>query len=202
MYLILPLSYALIGMGILLYAAMPFLKLADARITMMVTNGKPGFTQEYTPIAWKTSPKDSDLKQGEIQTPAYGTQYGEIICEAVNLSAPLYFGDGEEELKKGAGQYIESAMPGGAGTILIGGHDSTYFAPLEQMKVGERIQIRTNNKTYHYLVSDIKIADADDSSAYELKKTGEKLILYTCYPFGEISSKREKRYFIYCDSMK
>lgn len=192
LYITLPLCYAIIGMVIMIYFTGPLFKMADAKIAMIVTNGRPGSMEgDLLP--------DSSMKQGEIQQPVYGTKYGDILCETINLSVPLYYGDGEEELKKGGGHYIGSAMPGEKGTILIGGHDTTYFAPLEKLNKGEQIQIQTKYGEYAYLVKDIKIAAASDDTAYELKQTGEELILYTCYPFGEIASKREKRYFVFCE---
>ena len=48
---------------------------------------------------------------------------------------------------------------------------------------------------YTYTIVDSRIADANDKSAYDLKKNEENVILYTCYPFNAYQTPN--RYFVY-----
>lgn len=138
------------------------------------------------------------LVQGEQQELTYGTQYGTILCETRGLEAPLYYGDDEELLRLGAGQYKDSALPGYQGVSIIGAHDTTYFAPLKEMQVGDEIQIQTSYGDFTYVVEAMHTAHKSDTSAFQLDSNKETVILYTCYPFGEIQEDREYRYYVYC----
>ena len=60
-------------------------------------------------------------------------------------------------------------------------------------------EVQTNYGHYTYKVSNTKVVKADDSSAYNLSEEHENLILYTCYPFGDVTKNRKERFFVYCD---
>ena len=81
---------------------------------------------------------------------------------------------------------------------LIAGHDSTYFASLENINEGNYLIFTKDSKQYLYKVRMTEIRKASDG--FDLKKDGDQeLVLYTCYPFGVSSISREKRFFVYCD---
>ena len=54
----------------------------------------------------------------------------------------------------------------------------------------------TNYGTYKYEITDMQVASDTDSSAYDLDATEENIILYTCYPLGQVAVT-DLRYFIY-----
>lgn len=164
---------------------------------MMITKGAPSYPNEYDSKVFDLIGNKVDIS--EVQIPRLGTQYGYIYSESVDMNAPIYYGDSEEVLLKGVGQYVSSGLPGEGKPILIGGHDVTYFAPLEFIAIGDKVTIDTNYGKFEYVVTNNAIADADDMSAYDLTSSLEQLILYTCYPFGEVVGNRSKRYFVYCD---
>ncbi len=131
--------------------------------------------------------------------PLSGEQYGEMLCEDAALQVPLYYGDTDEILEKGAGTYAGSSLPGQGKEILIGGHDTTFFAPLESIQKGMVISVKTKYGQYQYEVTDIKVQDV-----MEYKKNPsrtEKLVLYTCYPFGAEEELRNERFFVYASKM-
>ena len=49
---------------------------------------------------------------------------------------------------------------------------------------------------YTYEVTDTKILDYQDSTAYDFTRQDENLILYTCYPFDALGFT-PNRYFVY-----
>lgn len=149
---------------------------------------------EYT-YAAETGDTDSQIEDGIWQPPLQGEQYGEILCEDIALKAPLYYGDTDEILEQGAGTYPGRSLPGQGGEILIGGHDTTFFAPLESMQKGTSLTIHTSYGTYTYEVTGTEIMDVME---YEARKPDtEELALYTCYPFGENDKLRNQRFFVY-----
>lgn len=129
--------------------------------------------------------------------PMQGEQYGEIRCEAAELSAPLYYGDTEEILEKGAGTYTGLELPGEGGQSLIGAHDTTYFAPLAKLKQNDELTVLTTYGNYLYRVESCEVKDVTEVYPAEAENEEETLILYTCYPFGDTSETRSERYVVY-----
>lgn len=150
---------------------------------------------DYSQEAWAYV----DKGETKIRKPFTGTRYGQITCEKLQLQAPLYYGDDDEWLELGAGTYSGGALPGENGTCLIGAHDTTYFAPLEHIAAGDVLTIDTAYGNYQYQVTKTQNVNVTDWSASELKESGggEKLILYTCYPFGAAETIRDQRFFVY-----
>jgi sortase A len=167
--------------------------------SMAITKGAPAEPRDYVLNVSEFMKNSSIEDQSEIPIPVLETQYGTINCDRIALSAPLYYGDSDAVLEKGAGQYPLSGLPGEGIPILISSHDVTYFAPLEQIKIGDIITISTDYGDFEYKVNDTKIADKDDSTAFDLLQNKEQLILYTCYPFGQLIGERTDRFFVYCD---
>jgi sortase A len=59
--------------------------------------------------------------------------------------------------------------------------------------------LTTDNGDYKYAVSSKRILDQSEESAYDLTQEKEELILYTCYPFGQLSGERNQRFYVYCE---
>lgn len=174
----------------------------ESHANMVITKGAPSYPNEYDQdMLDLVMNKKSTFDVSDIQVPALDTHYGNISCERIGLEAPIYYGDSDPLFQKGIGQYPASGLPGEGKPILLGGHDGTYFAPLEQIEINDRITINTNYGQFEYKVTGTKIADALDQAAYDLSQDKEQLILYTCYPFGKLIGDRSDRYFVYCDKV-
>ncbi len=200
-YTVHPILFLGIITAILLVSGKPILSMMKANLNMVIAKGAPGYSNEYTSEYSSLFLSNKPFDREDIQIPEYGAKYGNILCESIEMKVPLYYGDSDNILEKGAGQYIASGLPGEGKTILIGGHDSIYFAPLENIHMGDIIEIETNYGVFLYQVTNTAIAEADDTSAYSINQEKEELILYTCYPFGQLLGKRSQRYFIYCEKM-
>ena len=138
------------------------------------------------------------IKSENVVYPGYGVQFGEISIPDCEVKCPLFMGDGDISLKNGAGVYYGSFIPGYGGTILIAGHNNTFFNGLKNAKAGQEITIRTSYGNYKYKISKTEIKDSLDTSAYDLSADYENLVLYTCYPFDEVGLT-SKRLFVYAD---
>ena len=139
------------------------------------------------------------IDKQSITYPYPGDRYGEISIEGTTVSAPLYYGDDTATLNKGVGTFKDDVgvgIPGEGKTILLAGHNNTFFNGLQQVEVGDIVTIETHYGTYTYEVTDMGVKDYQDATAYDFTRTDENLIMYTCYPFDALGFTSD-RYFVY-----
>lgn len=153
-------------------------------------------TPEYTYAAEaEEAETDRTNADGAWIPPLQGEQYGELLCEDIELRAPLYYGDTADILEQGAGTYTGGSLPGMGGAIIAGGHDGTFFAPLESIQEGMVFTLKTSYGQYEYEVTGTEVMDVMDYKAR--RPDTEELVLYTCYPFGTETELRNERFFVY-----
>lgn len=144
--------------------------------------------------------ENGELSSSTLLYPVGGDQFGEVVIDKVGINEPLYYGDSEDILRLGTGQYIGSMIPGDLGTTLIGGHNLPSFGRIYYLEPGDEISIHTHYGNYTYQVTEIKVADYKDPSINT--KLGDRskrsLILYTCYPLDAIGLTSE-RVFVSAD---
>jgi sortase A len=202
-YILYPIIIVALGYLTIYVAGLPVLRLVSAVSGMVITKSAPTFSEELDSIFQEHKGELTEyVDQSEITVPLYQTQYAKITCDRIELLAPIYWGDSDKVLKLGVGQYIGSFMPGYGRPILLSAHDSTYFAPLEEVKEGDIIEVSTSYGDYEYQVTGMKVTTASDASAYDLMQSKEQLILYTCYPFGAVIGIKDQRYFVYADKLQ
>ncbi len=157
------------------------------------------FNNIFVPVTDPPTESQTEKRKipaSEIEFPKQGEQFGEIIIKDCQIDARLFFGDDNIALNNGVGIYPGSSIPGYGKTILAAGHNNTYFNGLKYAKKGQKIEIKTSYGNFFYEITDIKIKDHTDASAYDLEADYENLILYTCYPFDELGLTPQ-RCFVY-----
>ena len=76
-----------------------------------------------------------------------------------------------------------SALPGDAGTSVIGGHRDTHFRFLERLRKGDRLLVeRADGREHWFRVTAAEVVDSRSSEVL-LRDDGAWLSLITCYPF-------------------
>ena len=193
-FILLPVIFSVIIIG----ACCLYIFLAGSTIlalgNMFFSDTKMNFSEEYNnifvPVA-ESEVSGEESKQetvpiSKIKYPKTGDQFGELIIEDCQIEDKLFFGDGNVQLSNGVGIYNGSFIPGYGRTILIAGHNNTYFNGLKYAEKGMKVKIRTSYGNYTYEITDIEVKKATDGSAYDLEAQHENLIMYTCYPFDEL----------------
>jgi len=105
-----------------------------------------------------------------------------LSVNRLSLEVPVFFGTDKVTLNKGAGVVESNAIPGEAGNIAIAGHRDSFFRPLQNVKIGDIVELRSEHTSRRFSVEEILITDALDVSV--LADTGETILtLITCYPF-------------------
>lgn len=207
-FIILPIIF-LVGTYLVLYLAFaPTFSTFVSAAGMFFSNNEKNYSTEYknifVPVSENTTlptVKIEDktyVEKEAVEYPQYGNQFGELIIEDCGIDNKLFFGDGDIALRNGVGIYNGSFVPGYGGTILVAGHNNTFFNGLKYAEAGQKVLIRTSYGNYEYRITDIAVKKATDKSAYDLNADYENLIMYTCYPFDELGLT-QYRYFVYAE---
>ena len=114
--------------------------------------------------------------------PLIGEQFATLFIDEVELEVPVFQGESAAELRKGAGHYVLSVLPGEGGNVVLSGHREKAFYSLKDVEIGNMVTIETDYGKYQYEVSDIYITTPDDVTPTVPTET-ERLTMYTCYPF-------------------
>lgn len=151
--------------------------------------GQSGLTD---PFAYEEAPLD---------LAAYG--YDDDVLAVLwiprlNLELPVYLGASRENLAKGAALLGQTSMPlGGENTnTVIAAHRGYYGAEMlrnvQQIQVGDKIQLITPWETLIYRVSELKIIDPSDINAVLIQPGRDLLTLSTCHPY----TRNSQRYLV------
>ena len=151
--------------------------------------GQSGLTD---PFAYEEAPLD---------LAAYG--YDDDVLAVLwiprlNLELPVYLGASRESLAKGAALLGQTSMPlGGEHTnTVIAAHRGYYGAEMlrnvQQIQVGDKIQLTTPWETLIYRVSELKIIDPSDINAVLIQPGRDLLTLSTCHPY----TRNSQRYLV------
>lgn len=135
---------------------------------------------------------------------AWGQAYGTITCDAIGLNASLIWGDDQSLLNQRGGvyQYPGSYQVGVTGGHLLCSHNDSVFSLLQYVSIGDDFVVDTDYGEYVYSVtlampgyvsSDASTVIADDGTVLVNFTDGiDKLIMYTCYPFGCYSPTNQR----------
>ena len=105
-----------------------------------------------------------------------------IKIARLNIEGPIFDGTDKVTLDRGIGLVDGTAMPGEVGNMALSAHRDSFFRPLKDVVVGDRIELRTQNGIQDFEVSEITIVDSQDISVLDPTDTAV-LTLITCYPF-------------------
>lgn len=128
--------------------------------------------------------------------PSFGEDFGKIMIEKIGVVAPIYQGDVEQILCKGAGHYYGSALPGEGSNVVISAHRNTQFAHLGELVPGDIVTLDTTAGKFEYEMLDFVIFP-DYDQQYIASTPDEVLTLLTCYPFDFIGAS-PNRYVVRC----
>ena len=141
-------------------------------------------------------------EQASFNLKRYGFEdnmVGYVIISKLDLELPIYLGATKQNLEKGAVHLSQTSLPiGGENTnTVIAAHNGWYgkilFRHLNQLQLGDKIQITNFWETITYEVVDVEIINPDDISKVLIQDGEDLLTLMTCHPYG----KNTERYLVY-----
>ncbi len=97
----------------------------------------------------------------------------------------MFEGTDARTLNRGAGVVDGTALPGETGHVAISAHRDSFFRPLQEIEVGDLVELSSSTGLQRFRVADIFITDPLDVDV--LAPTNRSLLtLITCYPFRYI----------------
>lgn len=119
-----------------------------------------------------------------IPTPS-AEQARRIQIPSIDVDSPIVQGDDWEQLKKGVGQHIGSALPGQTGNLVLSAHNDIYgeiFRHLDKLSAGDEIIISTERQAYTYVVRDIQRVNPTDVHVMASTEHASSTLI-SCYPY-------------------
>jgi sortase A len=198
-FLIVPLLFALLGYTIFYFSLKPAADFSISLVTSMISEALPDFSGEENPLYEDVNLIErNSVPLSEVVIPYIGQHFAQMNFPDIDFSVKVYFGDNDRILRRGAGMYAGSQLPGFKRTTLIAGHSWTVLNAVQHAKLDDVIEVKTNYGLYVYQIFDIVLAEDDFDSYVDLKQTEEDiLVVYTCYPFQRMVGRLSIRYFIY-----
>lgn len=169
-----------VGMGLIIYTLMAIYIKPNYEIRTDYIGALNAIEQNQALV-------DSDLgriDKNKIEFAGYeaGTKIGSLIIPSLNYELPIYEGTSKNELEKGVGRVITSALPGEIDNCVLSGHRDTVFTKLGDLVIGDQIIVNSDLGFYVYEVTETRIVEADDQTVI-VPTDKATLTLTTCYPF-------------------
>lgn len=116
----------------------------------------------------------------------WGACWGYLTLKYVGADrVPLFNGDTTDMLNKGVCHYFFSMFPGQGSNCVLDYHvnrqKKSGLYNLQDVPLGELIEIETGYGTYVYRITSKDIFEADDLT-YIMREGEDILTIYTCYP--------------------
>jgi sortase A len=137
---------------------------------------------------------DSANTSSLVTKPKTGELIGTLEIARLKRVIPIYEGTGDKELKKGAGHYAKSVLPGLSDNSVIAGHRDSFFAKFGSLKVGDLLVVNTNYGKFVYHIDSFRIVKANNRTVI-VPTDDARLTLSTCYPFYFIGNA-PKRFIV------
>lgn len=191
-----PIIFLVLGYSIMYVIGKPVIQFVSSSIDLILLSDVPTFKSSVKASATtiKTTSTTDTIASSKVKYPVAGEQYATVIVKDLNLNVPLYYGDTQEILRYGAGQFMGSVFPGESGTTMAGGHNGTTFGKLLYAKEGMDITVNTTYGSYHYTVKSVDILYQDNKTVTTTlnQKDQRELLLYTCYPIDAFGMTNQR----------
>ena len=120
----------------------------------------------------------NEVSKMKFDDPAIAT----LSIPRIGLEAAIFRGSDELTLDRGLGWIPSTAEPGSPGNTGIAGHRDSFFRPLKDLVLDDRIELRTENASRTYIVRSMTVVTPKQVEV--LAPTSDAVLtLVTCYPF-------------------
>jgi sortase A len=136
--------------------------------------------------AASTSPAKLLPATGVASQPPEGSVVGHLVIPVIGVDQYVVSGTATQDLAKGPGHYIGTALPGQVGNVAIAGHRTTDGAPFNElghMAIGDKIELTSlTGHQFTYVVSQAPVAVSPSDTAVLSDFGDNRITLTTCNP--------------------
>ena len=124
--------------------------------------------------------------QSFAKTGLAGLPVGVLTVDSMACEAPVYLGSSEQNMLNGAAVVAGTSAPLGesSSNCVIAAHRNMFFKQIENVQVGDRVDLRTIWGSYVYRVAEVRIILPSDIKAVAVQEGKDLLTLVTCHPYG------------------
>lgn len=124
--------------------------------------------------------------QSFAETGLAGLPVGVLTVDSMACEAPVYLGSSEQNMLNGAAVVAGTSAPLGesSSNCVIAAHRNMFFKQIENVQVGDRVDLRTIWGGYVYRVAEVRIISPSDVKAVAVQEGKDLLTLVTCHPYG------------------
>jgi sortase A len=108
-----------------------------------------------------------------------------------NIEVPVFDSTDEWALNRGSGHVTGTSLPGERGNVAIAAHRDGFFRGLENIEIGDEIELTTLEGRQTFRVSMLDIVDPLDLSVLEPLDV-DTVTLITCYPFNYVGAAPDR----------
>ncbi len=156
-------------------------------------------TTGISPETEKQPPAFTVMPASSFPVIRYGEQWATLNAEGWEMkNIPVYFGDSDEILAKGAGMQFASRFCGQNGKTVLSAHVTSHFYEIGDTEAGDNITIDTVYGRYIYEVEEIVLFDYTDNTLLLSDEGNNSLVMYTCWPREDGFAFKEKRIALVC----
>lgn len=162
----------LISVGVIIIATVVFMNYKTTQINK-------NFVKEY-----KENIKSTEIKKDEYQI---GDVIGVLNIPKIDLEVAIKRGITNEILNDSVGHFENTSMPGEYGNFSVAGHSAytsnKFFSNLDQLEIGDELNVLFNNENYKYTVNSIEVVTPDKVEVVDsTDKNKKEITLVTCTP--------------------
>jgi len=117
----------------------------------------------------------------------------------IGLEVPVLDGTDILSLNRGVGWIRGTTQPGHVGNIGIAGHRDGFFRGLKDLRMGDRVELVTHDRTDTFVVDNVQVVSPQDVSV--LRAGPSSLTLVTCYPFYFLGTAPQ-RYIVHASIVR
>ena len=117
----------------------------------------------------------------------FGVPLAVMRIRKLEIEVPVLPGTDDLTLNRGVGWIEGTAAPGTDGNCAVAGHRDGFFRRLQDIELGDEIEVETLEGSQIYVVDDLTIVDPSNVSVLA-ERDLPSVTLVTCYPFYFVGS--------------
>jgi sortase A len=120
-----------------------------------------------------------------VAAPLPGEPVGRLSIPRLALDVVALEGVDDDTLRRGAGHFPGTALPGQVGNASFAGHRDSFFRALRDVRSGDEVRVEAPDGDYLYRVTETRVVGPSEVGVID-PLGGSLLTLVTCHPFDWI----------------